>query len=329
VLTFFPVYGSGAVRPAIASSRPRAKESGLVGSKSALSDSDDEIHPFAPDEVERIVDAAQGWEKSLVALYLFTGLRRGEGLGLTWNNVFPDDGNLIVTHSVGRYGRTKPKTTASRRKVQFGPRVLAELLAQLKRRVNLLQWQMEALHIRALPSSPAIARSLTIPVSIPIHLHGNTLLAGSWINMATSRPTSSAPKSLGQNPKTFLKVKASSERRAISQKLKRPTTRHGLSSSRPAPADRGPPGRSKSIGHFRARERPARIQHRRVSAVSSLRAGSLLARLWRAGALRYEEMRERFTLPNRRFGISRPKLNERFEPRRDSLSLLHVTRPPQ
>jgi integrase len=163
VLTFFPVYGSGAVRPAIASSRPRAKESGLVGSKSALSDSDDEIHPFAPDEVERIVDAAQGWEKSLVALYFFTGLRRGEGLGLTWNNVFPDDGNLIVTHSVGRYGRTKPKTTASRRKVQFGPRVLAELLAQLKRRVNLLQWQMEALHISALPSSPAIARSLTIP----------------------------------------------------------------------------------------------------------------------------------------------------------------------
>ena len=40
----------------------------------------------------------------------------------------------------------------------------------------------------------AIERSQTIPVSIPIHLHGNTLLAGSWINMATSRPASSAPK---------------------------------------------------------------------------------------------------------------------------------------
>ena len=100
------------------------------------SDSDDDIHPFAPDEVERIIDAAGGWEKSLVALYFFTGLRRGEGLGLTWNNVFPDDGHLIVTHSVGRYGRTKPKTNASRRKVQFGPRVRAELLAQ-RRRVEL------------------------------------------------------------------------------------------------------------------------------------------------------------------------------------------------
>ena len=40
----------------------------------------------------------------------------------------------------------------------------------------------------------AIERSQTIPVSIPIHLHGNTLLAGSWINMATSRPPNSAPK---------------------------------------------------------------------------------------------------------------------------------------
>lgn len=64
------------------------------------------------------------------------GLRRGEGLGLTWNNVFPDDGHLVVTHSVGRYGRSKPKTTASRRKVQFGPRVRAELVAQ-RRRVGL------------------------------------------------------------------------------------------------------------------------------------------------------------------------------------------------
>jgi integrase len=100
------------------------------------SDSDDDIHPFAPDEVERIVDAAEGWEKSLVALYFFTGLRRGEGLGLTWSNVFPDDGYLVVTHSVGRYGRTRPKTTASRRKVQFGPRVRAELLAQ-RRRIKL------------------------------------------------------------------------------------------------------------------------------------------------------------------------------------------------
>ena len=55
---------------------------------------------------------------------------------MTWNNVFPDHDYLVVTHSVGRYGRTRPKTTASRRKVQFGPRVRAELLAQ-RRRIKL------------------------------------------------------------------------------------------------------------------------------------------------------------------------------------------------
>jgi hypothetical protein len=50
--------------------------------------------------------------------------------------VFLDEGHVLVTHSLGRYGRTRPKTTASRRKVQFGPRVRADLIAQ-RRRVEL------------------------------------------------------------------------------------------------------------------------------------------------------------------------------------------------
>ena len=99
-------------------------------------DSEDDIHPFAPEEVEKIVASAEDWEQSLITLYFFTGLRRDEGLGLTWNNVFVDDGHLIVTHTLGRYGRTRPKTTASRRKVQFGPRVRTQLVAQ-RRRVEL------------------------------------------------------------------------------------------------------------------------------------------------------------------------------------------------
>jgi integrase len=105
-------------------------------SDDSSSDSQDDIHPFAGEEVEKILGTAEGWERSLATLYFFTGLRRGEGLGLTWNNVFLDEGYLLVTQSLGRYGRTKPKTTASRRKVQFGPRVRAELAAQ-RRRVEL------------------------------------------------------------------------------------------------------------------------------------------------------------------------------------------------
>jgi integrase len=52
---------------------------------------------------------------------------------LTWSNVFLDDGRLIVSHSIGRHGKSKPKTFASQRKIQFGPRVRAELLLQCRR----------------------------------------------------------------------------------------------------------------------------------------------------------------------------------------------------
>jgi integrase len=95
-----------------------------------------EIRPYGEEEVERIIDAANGWERGLVTLYFFTGLRRGEGIGLTWNNVFLDSGYLIVAQTLGRYGKTRPKTPASRRKVQFGPRVRSELIEQ-RRRVEL------------------------------------------------------------------------------------------------------------------------------------------------------------------------------------------------
>ena len=40
-------------------------------------------------KVERIIDAAEGWEQSLVALYFFTGLRRGEGTGVDMEQRLP------------------------------------------------------------------------------------------------------------------------------------------------------------------------------------------------------------------------------------------------
>ena len=105
-------------------------------SEDGEADGIEDIHPFSPEETERIIEAAPDWRRALVTLYFFTGLRRGEGLGLTWNNLSLDESQLIVAQSVGRYGRTRPKTAASRRRVQFGPRVRDELLAQ-RRRVEL------------------------------------------------------------------------------------------------------------------------------------------------------------------------------------------------
>jgi hypothetical protein len=62
-------------------------------------------------------------------VYFFTGLWRGEVIGLPWSNVFLDSDHLIVAQAVGRYGKTKPKTSERGRKVEFGARVHAELLS--------------------------------------------------------------------------------------------------------------------------------------------------------------------------------------------------------
>jgi hypothetical protein len=43
----------------------------------------DDIRPFTANEVEKILGKAEGREHSLICLYFFTDLRRGEGLGLT------------------------------------------------------------------------------------------------------------------------------------------------------------------------------------------------------------------------------------------------------
>jgi len=104
---------------------------GVVESDEA--DHDDEIRPYSEEEVERIIEGAEDWERSVVTVYFSTGLRRGELIGLTWSNVFLERDYLIVVQTVGRYGKTKPKTSGSRRKVQFGARVREELLAQRRR----------------------------------------------------------------------------------------------------------------------------------------------------------------------------------------------------
>jgi len=44
-------------------------------------DSEDDIHPFAPEEVEKIVASAEDWEQSLITLYFFHGTRARRGTG--------------------------------------------------------------------------------------------------------------------------------------------------------------------------------------------------------------------------------------------------------
>src|SRR6202035_4419243 len=71
---------------------------------------------------------------ALVALYFFTGIRRGEAVALTWDRVYLDRDRALINRSLSvRYGITTPKTKSSRRMIQYGPRVRAELSKQRER----------------------------------------------------------------------------------------------------------------------------------------------------------------------------------------------------
>jgi hypothetical protein len=47
-------------------------------------DSEEDIHPFAPEEVGKIVASAEDWKQSRITLYFFhgTAARRGTGTNL-------------------------------------------------------------------------------------------------------------------------------------------------------------------------------------------------------------------------------------------------------
>jgi len=113
------------------------KDSGQAGDDdfALAEDADDgEIMPYKAEEIEAILGAAEGWERTLVTFYFFTGVRRGEGLALTWDKVYLDRDRALINRSLDpRYGVTTPKTKSSRRLIQFGPRVRAELLKQRER----------------------------------------------------------------------------------------------------------------------------------------------------------------------------------------------------
>ena len=82
-------------------------------------------------QVQALLSAAS--EERLAALYvvaLHTGLRRGEVLGLLWNDVDLEAGTLSVMRSLDVDGTLKtPKNLASRRTLKLTPRALAALKA--------------------------------------------------------------------------------------------------------------------------------------------------------------------------------------------------------
>lgn len=95
---------------------------------------DADVMTYDADQIGAIIAAAEGWERTLVTLYFFTGIRRGEALALTWDRVYLDRDRALIKGSLSvRSGITTPKTKSSRRMIQYGPKVRAELLKQRDR----------------------------------------------------------------------------------------------------------------------------------------------------------------------------------------------------
>jgi len=95
----------------------------------------EKLSPFSADEVGRILESASaddpsGWERRLLEVLFFTGMRRGEAFGLRWSNVFFDRGVIAVRRSLTLHGESSPKTGRSIRDIETLPRVRNALLEQ-------------------------------------------------------------------------------------------------------------------------------------------------------------------------------------------------------
>ncbi len=93
-----------------------------------------EVDPLDLNEVSRLLSAALGWERSFLTVLLFTGMRPGEVLALTWNALDWEHNLIRVRRTFHpRYGFGLPKTPGSEREVEMSGTVRAALMEQRAR----------------------------------------------------------------------------------------------------------------------------------------------------------------------------------------------------
>ena len=101
----------------------------------------EEVKPLTREEVKRLLDAARGDRfEALYTLAVTCGLRRGELLGLRYEDIDLKRGTLQVRRSVSKGKTNLPETSKSRRSIKLG-RVATEALKRHKKRQTLLsEW---------------------------------------------------------------------------------------------------------------------------------------------------------------------------------------------
>jgi len=100
-----------------------------------------EIRPFTPDEARQFLSAIRG--ERLEALYsvaLTMGLRQGEALGLRWQDVDLDLGNLRINKQLqrinGKFQLVEPKTPRSRRTLALPASIVVGLREHWNRQLS-------------------------------------------------------------------------------------------------------------------------------------------------------------------------------------------------
>jgi integrase len=103
----------------------------------------DEMRPLSEAEARTFLDAAREAEDRFEALYVLaitSGLRRGELLGLRWDDADLDRGTLRVGRALvregGRHVVGETKTRRGRRRVNLTPRTVAVLKTHRKRQLE-------------------------------------------------------------------------------------------------------------------------------------------------------------------------------------------------
>lgn len=101
----------------------------------------DEMRPLSESEARAFLDRARGDRfESLYVLAITTGLRRGELLGLRWDDADLERGTLRVGRALvregGRHTLGETKTKRGRRQVNLTPRTVAALKAHRKRQLE-------------------------------------------------------------------------------------------------------------------------------------------------------------------------------------------------
>ncbi len=89
--------------------------------------------PLTKTEIKKMINAADEWYKSMITVWLFTGMRPGEIIALTWEDISFEHQTIDINKSHVLGNKQSPKTDTSVRLIDMLPIVFNALIDQKKK----------------------------------------------------------------------------------------------------------------------------------------------------------------------------------------------------